>query len=133
MSTIARKFHISSAHQRQMFAHVDRRGQVSMLPLTQETRRFFAAGSPEEQTSANTITLSEFDRTGAGNFPPENPGLTARELQVFDLLITGLSNKLIAHELLISHRTVEVHRSRLMRKMGVRNAAALVRLALTAA
>jgi DNA-binding NarL/FixJ family response regulator len=104
-----------------------------MLPLTPQTRRFFAAGSSEERASADTIALSEFSKTGAGIFPPENPGLTARELQVFDLLISGLSNKLIAHELLISHRTVEVHRSRLMRKMGVRNAAALVRLALTAA
>jgi len=59
--------------------------------------------------------------------------LTVREWQVFDLLISGLSNKLIAHELAISPRTVEIHRAHLMKKMGVRNAASLVRIALTAA
>jgi FixJ family two-component response regulator len=56
-----------------------------------------------------------------------------RELQVLDLLIAGLSSKLIAYELSISHRTVEVHRANLMKKMGVRNAAALIRVALAAA
>ena len=55
------------------------------------------------------------------------PQLTARERQVLDLLVRGLSSKCIAHELVISPRTVEVHRANLMRKMGVRNIATLIR------
>jgi two-component system response regulator FixJ len=52
---------------------------------------------------------------------------------VFDLLVSGLSSKLIAHELDISSRTVEIHRANLMRKMGVRNTASLIRAAFAAA
>ncbi|HWY62420.1 MAG TPA: LuxR C-terminal-related transcriptional regulator [Rhizomicrobium sp.] len=132
MSTIAKKVHVSSGHQRRMFEHVNRRGQVSVLPLTPETRRFFAAGNLGERAGVNR-NLPDARQSGADGLEPENSVLTARELQVFDLLISGLSNKLIAYELSISPRTVEVHRAHLMKKMGVRNAAALVRLALTAA
>ena len=59
--------------------------------------------------------------------------LTIRQWQVCDLLIAGLSSKQIAYELSISPRTVEIHRADVMRKMGVRNAASLVRLAMLAA
>lgn len=45
--------------------------------------------------------------------------LTLRERQILDRVVDGQSNKLIARELGISHKTVEAHRSRLMRKMGV--------------
>jgi len=63
----------------------------------------------------------------------ENLGaLTARERQVLDLLIVGHANKVIAHELDISPRTVEVHRGRVMEKMGARNLSDLVRSALAA-
>lgn len=58
--------------------------------------------------------------------------LTARERQVLDLLIVGHANKVIAHELSISPRTVEVHRGRVMEKMGARNLSDLVRFALAA-
>lgn len=43
--------------------------------------------------------------------------LTAREREVMALAITGLPNKVIARRLALSHRTVEIHRSRAMRKM----------------
>jgi len=56
--------------------------------------------------------------------------LTDREKDVFDLLVEGHQNKVIAHKLGISTRTVEVHRARVMDKLGVRNLADLVRLSL---
>jgi len=56
--------------------------------------------------------------------------LTARERQVFDHLVSGLSNKGIAIELGISPRTVEIHRARVMQKIQARNLADLVRIAL---
>jgi len=59
--------------------------------------------------------------------------LTARERQVLEHLVAGRANKVIAHELDISPRTVEIHRAHLMKKMGVRNAASLVRIAMAAA
>lgn len=56
-------------------------------------------------------------------------GLTARETEVLTLLIEGCSNSDIAERLKISPRTSEVHRSRIMKKLGVRNQASLVKLA----
>jgi len=58
--------------------------------------------------------------------------LTARERQVFERLIMGRSNKVAAHELGISPRTIEIHRRNLMKKMGARSLAHLVRMALVA-
>jgi len=54
--------------------------------------------------------------------------LTPRELQVLDLVATGLLNKQIAAELGAAEKTIKVHRSRIMQKMNVRTATALVGL-----
>lgn len=54
--------------------------------------------------------------------------LTEREAGVLRLVVEGLSNKLIADQLDISVRTVEVHRARVFDKMGVRSAVELVNL-----
>ena len=61
--------------------------------------------------------------------------LSPRERQVFERVASGQANKSVALDLGVSERTVEIHRSRMMRKMGVRNLADLVRskLALEAA
>ena len=55
--------------------------------------------------------------------------LSPREREVLELLITGKSNKAVAHELGLSPRTVEVHRARLMTRLTVANFAEAVRLA----
>lgn len=57
--------------------------------------------------------------------------LTPRELQVTRCIVNELSNKQIASELDISVKTVELHRSRSMHKLGAKNAAHLVRIVLT--
>ena len=54
--------------------------------------------------------------------------LTSREHEVLDHLVLGKSNKLIAHELGISPRTVETHRARLQEKLKARGLSDLVRL-----
>lgn len=54
--------------------------------------------------------------------------LTPREREVFKLLITGMSSKLIARELGGSFRTIEIHRAQVMRKMEAANLSELVRL-----
>ena len=55
--------------------------------------------------------------------------LSPRERQVFHLVATGKPNKSIASGLDISIKTVEVHRSNLMRKLRLKSFAELVRLA----
>lgn len=54
--------------------------------------------------------------------------LTVRERQIMDLILAGKFNKVIADELQISMRTVEVHRAHLFEKMGVRTAVELSQL-----
>ena len=58
--------------------------------------------------------------------------LTAREREVLEHAARGLHAKEIAAALGISPRTVEVHKTRIMEKLGVRNVAELVRFALAA-
>ena len=54
--------------------------------------------------------------------------LTTRERQVMELILAGKLNKVIADDLQISMRTVEVHRSNLLDKMGVRTAVELAQI-----
>jgi FixJ family two-component response regulator len=58
--------------------------------------------------------------------------LSPRELEVMALVVAGLSSKDIGRKLGLSHRTVEVHRTHIMHKMGAQNLAELVRLAAAA-
>ena len=61
---------------------------------------------------------------------PPSDVLTARERDVLGGIARGLTNKEIAGELGISHRTVETHRESLMRKLGIRTVAGLTRYVL---
>lgn len=54
--------------------------------------------------------------------------LSDREAEVMQLLVAGKPNKVIADELSIAIRTVEVHRARIFEKLGVRSAVELVKL-----
>jgi|ADGO01.1.fsa_nt_gi two-component system response regulator FixJ len=58
--------------------------------------------------------------------------LTPRERDVLEQLVIGHPNKIIAHELQISPRTVEIHRANLMKKMQAESLSHLVRMALSA-
>ena len=58
--------------------------------------------------------------------------LTPREAQVLEHLVAGQANKVIAYELGISPRTIEIHRAHVMEKMQARSLSDLVRMALEA-
>ena len=66
---------------------------------------------------------------GAGDFPG-HALLTPREREVLAEIASGASNKEAGRRLGISPRTIEVHRARIMEKIGARNAADLVRIVL---
>ena len=66
---------------------------------------------------------------GATGFPG-HALLTPREREVLTEIAGGASNKEAGRRLGISPRTIEVHRARIMEKIGARNAADLVRIVL---
>jgi len=71
---------------------------------------------------------------GASSLPKSFTGqdlLTSRERDVLGQIAAGSSNKQAGRELGISPRTIEVHRARIMEKLGAKNAADLVRIVLS--
>ncbi len=70
--------------------------------------------------------------TFVSDFQERVARLTSREREIMDMVVAGKASKVIAADLGISERTVEIHRARILQKMDVRNAAELVRLVLSA-
>ena len=58
--------------------------------------------------------------------------LTNREVQILEAVVSGKANKVIAIELHLSQRTVEIHRAHVMEKMGVKSLAELVKIVIDA-
>ncbi len=69
------------------------------------------------------------DRARISEYRTRRDSLTRRETEVMGLVVAGKANKVIGGELGLSQKTVEVHRSHLMRKMGAHSLAELVRMA----
>jgi DNA-binding NarL/FixJ family response regulator len=59
-----------------------------------------------------------------------NSTLSEREHEVLRLIVSGCSNRVIAERLFISTKTVDSHRTNVMRKLGIHSTADLVRHAL---
>ena len=74
--------------------------------------------------------LRRTERKGRESVARRVSTLSAREREVLDLVVTGKANKVIANDLGLSPKTIEVHRARLMKKLNVSSVAELVRLSL---
>ena len=70
-------------------------------------------------------------KIGSLHFPGREP-LTRREREVLEQFTAGASNKEAGRTLGISPRTIEDHRANIMKKLGARNAADLIRIVMTA-
>ena len=80
----------------------------------------------EQALRASSAALAQ--RQQATDLQARLHGLTDRERNVMRLVVSGLPNKLVADQLDISVRTVEVHRARVFDKMGVKSAVDLANL-----
>jgi two-component system response regulator FixJ len=78
-----------------------------------------------ERDARNRAALTEHERI-RGSFD----SLTPREREVLVLMTRGKSNKVMAAELGVSQRTVEIHRARVMDKTGAASLAQLVRMSI---
>jgi DNA-binding NarL/FixJ family response regulator len=88
-------------------------------------RKVYEEGAFLEPGVARKI-LDNYTRPGESKESAEHQ-LTERESEVLALVVEGKSNKEIARELVISPKTVSVHRSNIMVKLGVHNSVELVR------
>ncbi|MFH2096787.1 MAG: response regulator transcription factor [Bacteroidota bacterium] len=81
---------------------------------------------------SETILKGAINRTRAGAASPaqEEKPLTVREKEILQLVIEGISNPEISEKLFISIRTVETHKTNIMRKLGVSNMVDLVKFAI---
>jgi len=87
-----------------------------------------SAGKMYYSNSLASILATEFVRKNKKVDSLESIGITERELDVLVLIVEGLSNKEIADKISVSKRTVDNHRFNLMRKLGAKNTADVVRL-----
>jgi DNA-binding NarL/FixJ family response regulator len=95
--------------------------------LLEAIRAVVGGGSYFSPTVAREIVAQVRDPRRKGDEPFTQ--LSAREREVLRLIAEGLSAKEVAKELHISTKTVEAHRTSLMRKLGARKATELVRYA----
>jgi len=108
-----------------------KKGAITLLEKPLKTESLTAA----VETAIATATISK-PVEHAMEMPPEQrakfarlmESLTPRESQVLNEMVAGKTNKVIASDLSISIRTVEVHRSRLMKKLEVRSVSELIRM-----
>lgn len=132
------------AMQKGAYSFLEKPFQDSVLERTLE--QAFARATVNATVSAAPVAVSPAAASGRDGGQPvfevdDDPAarahrarlasLTPRERQVLDLVIAGLLNKTIGDRLGISIKTVELHRSRVMQKMGARSFADLMRSVLT--
>ncbi len=79
---------------------------------------------------SHEVTLSLIKPTDQVELIPQHELLTDRETEIIKLIAEGFSNREIGTKLFISHRTVDTHRTNLMKKLNVTNIAGLISYAI---
>jgi len=77
-----------------------------------------------------TLSLLNPSPSSSPNSKPQSEILTIREEEILKLIAEGFSNKEIGEKLFISHRTVDTHRTNLMKKLNASNIAGLISYAI---
>jgi DNA-binding NarL/FixJ family response regulator len=89
-------------------------------------------GGGQYFSSALTMNMMSHNSAIIGDevYDSKKAMLTGREIEILKLIAEGYSNKEIGDKLFISHRTVDTHRTNLMKKLEVTNIAGLIRYAI---
>jgi len=77
------------------------------------------------------VMLKDYSNTAEPGDNPDYSSLTPREIEIIQLLSEGLYTREIAEKLFISDKTVERHKTNILKKLRVRNTAQLVRVAIS--
>lgn len=107
--------------------NADREEFYNALCSIAKGKKYFSAEVTESLLNTEGKTKSNFS---IDNNTLLLAKLTERELDVLKLIAEGFSNKEIGEHLFISHRTVDTHRTNLMKKLDAHNVAALIKFAI---
>jgi DNA-binding NarL/FixJ family response regulator len=107
-----------------LFKNSDIEELIIAMESVMKGKSYFSVSLRNELINNDLIGESE------SNFDSKKSLLTEREIEIIKLIVEGLSNKEIADKLFISPRTVDTHRTNLMKKLEVNNVAGLVRYAI---
>jgi DNA-binding NarL/FixJ family response regulator len=94
-----------------------------------EAIRVVHSGTQYFCKTTSSIVFHDFTHTDSGNGHSAIHNLTPREVEIIQHLASGMVTKEIALKLFISDKTVERHKSNLLKKLQVKNTAQLVKLA----
>jgi DNA-binding CsgD family transcriptional regulator len=89
-----------------------------------------ATGNPNPAAPGARSEQSSTARGSVAGFSPARHDLSERELEIIELVATGLTNLEIARKLTISKRTVDNHVSNIFTKTGAKNRVALLNWAM---
>ena len=110
-----------------LLKNADRKEFLDALLAISEGKTYFSSEVTQSLLNPEGIPKTNF------NADPDTvqlSKLTEREIEVLSLIADGYSNKEIGEELFISHRTVDTHRTNLMKKLEVHNIAGLIKFAI---
>ncbi|NQU33685.1 MAG: response regulator transcription factor [Bacteroidetes bacterium] len=77
-----------------------------------------------------TLSLLTKEKSNKNNLTNSGIKLTTREIEIIKLIVEGYTNREIGDQLFISHRTVDTHRTNLMKKLEVNNVAGIISYAI---
>lgn len=102
--------------------HSDREEFILALNLVMKGKNYYSPSIFEEQNKVKAVPWSA----------PVVPivALTEREKEILTYIVQGYTNKEIADKLVVSHKTIDTHRTNLMKKLGVHNVTGLVKYAI---
>lgn len=105
-----------------LLKHSDKEEFILAIELVMKGKVYYSPALFEEQTKISSLP---------GSGPVVSMvSLTSREEEVLTLIARGYTNKEIAHKLFVSHKTIDSHRTNLMKKIDVHNVTGLVKYAI---
>jgi two-component system, NarL family, response regulator NreC len=127
LSMYANAAYVTEAFRRGATGYVLKETDTSNL--VEAVREVQAGGRYVSPPVSDLVLAAYLEKTQSGSVDPYD-ALTAREREILRLVVEGRTNAEIAAQLAISPRTVETHRTHLMRKLGLRTPTDLVRYGL---
>ena len=107
-----------------LIKNCDQKELLEAIQKVNDGQKFFSADVTMSLMDKGTTRVSEFSTDNRVT------DLTSREIEILRYIAEGFSNKEIGDKLFISHRTVDTHRTNLMKKLNVNNIAGLIRFAI---